>query len=216
MPLFFHVFCISYYFIVGIVIGSFLNVIIYRLPKKESIVKGASHCTTCGQKIKRYDLIPVLSYFILRGRCRSCKARFSSRYAFVEFATGLLFALCAIKFGYSYHTLLYTTFCCLLVVMAFIDFDTMEIPDRIHIAIGVTGIVLLFIPDMPAYERLIGFFVVSVVLLIAALLSKGGIGGGDIKLMAVSGLVLGWKNVVIGFFYWRCFCICLWTYIGKR
>lgn len=199
MPLFFHIFCIVYYTIVGFVIGSFLNVVIYRLPKGESIVKGASHCTTCGAKIKRYDLIPVLSYFILRGRCRSCKARFSSRYAFVEFLIGLLFALCAIRFGYTYYTPLYTAFCCLLVVMAFIDMDTMEIPDRIHIAIGIIGIILIFTPDMPFYERVIGFFLVSVVLLLAAFLSKGGIGGGDIKLMAVSGLVLGWKNIVIGF-----------------
>ena len=199
MPTFFHVICLIYYTIVGLVIGSFLNVCIYRIPRGESIVKDASHCTSCGQKIKRYDLIPVFSYLILKGHCRSCKVRISPRYAIVEFITGLLFFLCAYKFKYTVETLVYTVFCCLLITMAYIDKDTMEIPDRIHIAIATIGLVLMGISDIPWYERVIGFFSVSVLLLIVAIITKGGMGGGDIKLMAVSGLVLGWKLCILAF-----------------
>ncbi len=188
-----------YYTIVGLVIGSFLNVCIYRIPRGESIAKEASHCTSCGQKIKRYDLIPVFSYLILQGHCRNCKAKISPRYAIVEFITASLFFLCAYKFKYTAETLLYTIFCCLLITMAYIDKDTMEIPDGIHIAIAATGLALMGLSDMHWYERVIGFFSVSVLLLIVAIITKGGMGGGDIKLMAASGLVLGWKLCILGF-----------------
>ncbi len=200
MPFAFHAICLAYWFVVGAVIGSFLNVCIYRIPNKESIVKGASHCTTCGEKITKRDLVPIISYFVLRGRCRSCKAPFSIRYALVEFLTGILFVLCALKFKYTAETILMSLFLGALIVMTFIDIDTMTIPDSIHIVILIIGIVLAFVSDMPLLERIIGFFSVSFILFLASVLSKGGIGGGDIKLMAVSGFVLGYKLSVVGFF----------------
>ena len=199
MPMFFHMFCLVYYFVIGIVIGSFLNVCIYRIPKKESIAKGSSHCVSCGTKIKRRDLIPVLSYFLLKGRCRYCNAPFSFRYALVEFLNGVVFLLCALKFQYTVETLLFSIFCSVLIVMAFIDLDTMIIPDRIHVIIIFIGISLAFVSEMAINERIIGFFSVSLVLMLASIISKGGIGGGDIKLMAVSGFVLGYKLILIGF-----------------
>ena len=145
------------------------------------------------------DLVPIISYFVLRGRCRSCSL-LSIRYALVEFLTGILFVLCALKFKYTVETILMSLFLGALIVMTFIDIDTMTIPDSIHIVILIIGIVLAFVSDMPLLERIIGFFSVSFILFLASVLSKGGIGGGDIKLMAVSGFVLGYKLVIVGFF----------------
>jgi leader peptidase (prepilin peptidase)/N-methyltransferase len=193
MPFSFHLICLAYWFVVGAVVGSFLNVCIYRIPKKESVVKGSSHCTSCGEKIRKRDLVPIASYFILRGRCRACKSPFTIRYAFVEFLTGAVFVLAALKFKYTPETILMSLFFSALIVMTFIDVDTMTIPDSIHVVILIIGIVLAFVSDMPLLERIIGFFSVSFILFLASVLSKGGIGGGDIKLMAVSGFVLGYN-----------------------
>ncbi len=183
--------------LMGLLFGSFLNVCIFRIPKKESIVTGASHCMTCGKRIPWYDLIPVFSYLILRGRCRGCGAKITIRYPAVEALTAALWLGVYLRYGFTPQTLLYLSLVSALIVAAFIDIDTTEVPLSLTVFILVLGIAALFLRDMPFYERLIGLFAASVPLLIAAVLSKGGMGGGDIKLMAVCGLVIGWKLILL-------------------
>ncbi len=183
--------------LMGLLFGSFLNVCIFRIPKKESIVTGASHCMTCGKRIPWYDLIPVFSYLILRGRCRGCGAKITIRYPAVEALTAALWLCVYLRYGFTPQTLLYLSLVSALIVAAFIDIDTTEVPLSLTVFILILGVSALFLRDMPFYERLIGFFAASVPLLIAAVLSKGGMGGGDIKLMAVCGLVIGWKLILL-------------------
>lgn len=193
-----------YVFIVGIIIGSFLNVCIFRIPKKETIVLGRSHCMTCMHELSWKDLFPLFSYIFLRGKCRYCKAPISPRYPIIEALTGVLFLLSVIKFGFLdlsgiLHTVLFCAFFAVLVVVAMIDFDTMEIPDRFHIIILALGIAAFFIcPEIGWKERLLGMFIVSVPMFILAML--GGMGQGDVKLMLASGLLVGARAVVLAFF----------------
>lgn len=186
--------------ILGLLVGSFLNVCIYRIPRKESIVVGNSHCTSCNTEIKRYDLIPVFSYLILGGKCRNCKAKISPRYPIIESLNMLSWVLVFIFKGFTLQSIIYCALASALIVVAMIDIDTMEVPPCMDIFILVLGVIALFLPDMPFYERLIGFGAASAILLVIALLT-GGMGGGDIKLMAVCGLVVGWKVILLGLLF---------------
>ena len=182
----------------GLIFGSFFNVVIYRLPRKESIVLGKSHCTHCNTDIKPYDLIPMFSYLLLAGKCRNCKSTISIRYPIIELITGILFALSFIRFGITLQTLISILLASILIIVTMIDIDTMEIYDRFQIMILALAIAQLFITDMPLGDHLIGFFIVSVPFFIIALLT-GGIGGGDIKLIAMAGLLLGYKATLVAF-----------------
>lgn len=185
-------------FAFGLMIGSFLNVCIYRIPKKESFVTGRSHCMACGAPIKWYDLIPVLSYLLLRGRCRNCGSKISLRYPAVELTNAIIYLLTYSAYGLSLTSLFFAVSASALVIAAFIDYDTMEIPNGIVIFIFIIGcFAMIFSRNIPFYERIIGLFAVSVPLFIAALVSKGGMGGGDIKLAAAAGLLLGYKNALL-------------------
>lgn len=113
--------------IFGLLIGSFLNVCIYRIPREESIAFPPSHCTNCNSEIKRYDLIPVISYIFLKGRCRNCKAKISIRYPLIELITSLLFLAVYIKFGLSFELIKYLFFIPLMIVICMIDLDTFEV-----------------------------------------------------------------------------------------
>jgi len=181
-------------FVLGLLFGSFLNVCIYRIPSGESIVTGRSHCTSCGEAIKPYDLIPLLSYFILKGRCRNCGGAISPRYPIIEFLNAVLYAALFYRYGLTPAFCIYALFVSALIVATFIDIDKMVIPDRINISIIVIGVFACFISrDILWWERVIGFFAASFPLLIAMLISKGGMGFGDIKLAAAAGLVVGYK-----------------------
>ena len=183
-------------FVLGLVVGSFLNVCIYRIPKGISTCSGRSMCPACGSMIHGYDNIPLLSYLILRGRCRSCGARISPRYPLVELLTGGCFLLCGMTWGLSAETVIFCIFSAVLVTVAFIDLDTQEIPDRFHFIILGLGIAALFlVPQTGWVSRLIGAACVSIPMLVIAL-ATDGFGLGDVKLMAVSGFLLGWKNIV--------------------
>ncbi|HZK71832.1 MAG TPA: prepilin peptidase, partial [Clostridia bacterium] len=118
---------VIYIFIFGLLIGSFLNVCIYRIPRGENIAYPASHCTSCGNKIKSYDLIPVLSWIFLRGKCRGCDEKISSRYALVESATAILFLLTYYQYGLDISLLKYLMLIPFLIVIAMIDYDTMDV-----------------------------------------------------------------------------------------
>lgn len=187
-------------FLYGIIIGSFLNVCIYRIPKKENIVTIRSHCMSCGYQLKWYDLIPLFSWLALRGKCRKCKAQISIQYPVIEAANGVLYLTVFLCCGLSVEALLYCLMASALLALSVIDFRTFEIPVGFNVFIAVLGLVRV-LTDLPNWkEYAIGFFVVSVPLYIIYIITKGrGIGGGDIKLMAASGLVLGWKSNVLAF-----------------
>ncbi len=190
----------AWLFVFGACIGSFINVVVYRLPKKAFLSKARSFCPACGQTIRWHDLIPVASWLVLRGKCRSCKARISPRYPLVEFFCAALAPLCFLRFGWGWQALIAFGVTVILLAVALIDFGTMEIPDSLVIALipFAAGAVWAF-PDIPLWERGVGFAAVSVPMLLLALLINGAFGGGDIKLMAVCGFLLGFKNTLVAF-----------------
>lgn len=183
--------------ILGLLIGSFLNVCIYRIPEEISVAKGFSYCPNCKTRIQPYDLIPVISYLFLKGSCRHCKTHISIQYPLVELLTSLLFVLVFYQFGLTPLAGLTAVLVSVLVIITFIDLKHQIIPDELVIIIFICGIISIFLSDLSPWDHIIGFFAVSVLLLIIAFLSKGGMGGGDIKLMAAAGLFLGWKLILL-------------------
>ena len=187
-------------FLYGIIIGSFLNVCIYRIPKKENIVTTRSHCMSCGYQLRGYDLIPLFSWLALGGRCRKCKAKISVQYPTIEALNGVFYLIVFLRYGVSIETLLYCLMASALLALSVIDFRTFEIPLGFNVFIAVLGLVRVLTDLTNWREYAVGFFAVSTVLYIIYVLTKGrGIGGGDIKLMAASGLLLGWKCNILAF-----------------
>lgn len=187
-------------FLFGIVIGSFLNVCIYRIPKKENIVKIRSHCMECNYQLRWYDLVPLFSYIFIGGRCRKCKTKLSLQYPLIEGLNGLLYVLVVAICGLTIESLLYCLMFSALLTLSVIDFRTFEIPLEINLFILTLGLIRVALDYKNFLNYLIGFLSVSGFLYILFLITKGrGIGGGDIKLMAVSGLLLGWKLNIIAF-----------------
>ncbi|MDO4188190.1 MAG: prepilin peptidase [Lachnospiraceae bacterium] len=184
----------------GVLIGSFLNVCIYRLPKHEDIVLTPSHCMNCGKRLKWFELIPVLSFLVQGGKCRGCKTKLSVQYPIIELLNGLLYLLVVSIYGMTVQSLIYCLLASVLIVISVIDFRTYEIPVGCNIFILILGIVQVGF-DLPHISKyVIGFFAVSLVLFMIWLISKGrAIGGGDVKLLAASGLLLGWQNVILAF-----------------
>lgn len=180
-------------FALGSVVGSFLNVVAYRIPKKESLVKGRSHCTTCGKQILNRDLIPVFSWMILGGKCRFCKSRISSRYMGVELITGLSYLAAYLKLGLTVELIYAILLFPVLMTLSLWDIDRKEIPYACSISIAVLGLISFFTASMPWYEHLIGAAIIAVPF--AALAFLGAMGGGDVQLMAAAGLLLGWSVV---------------------
>jgi Type II secretory pathway, prepilin signal peptidase PulO and related peptidases len=188
-------------FLYGIVIGSFLNVCILRIPAGESIVTGRSHCDNCKTKIKWYDLIPVLSYFLLRGKCRNCKAKISIQYPMIEALNGILYVLVFYCKGVCILSAVYCLAISALLVLSMIDLRTHTIPFGINLFIFFLGVIRLLLDYQHFSVYLIGFFAVSGFLYLIYLVTRGkGMGGGDIKLMAAVGLLLGWKLIMLAFF----------------
>ena len=184
----------------GIVIGSFLNVLILRLPLKESITLKRSHCMTCGHTLSWYELIPLFSYLVLGGKCRHCKAHISVQYPIVEAANGILYVVFFLAKGITVETFLYCLAASALLALSVIDWRTQEIPLGFILFILTLGLVRLFTDLENWSQYVIGLFAVSVFLLLIDLVTKGrGIGHGDIKLMAATGLLLGWKLIIIAF-----------------
>ncbi|MCL2052061.1 MAG: prepilin peptidase [Lachnospiraceae bacterium] len=185
-------------FTIGIFIGSFLNVCIFRIPQKQDIVYKRSHCLGCGNALKWYELLPILSFIIQKGRCRSCQQKLSSQYPLVEFLNGIVYALIFAFFGLTINALLYCLCASALIVIAIIDWRTFEIPPGLNIFIGGLGFVNLLFDLSNWLNYLLGFSAVSGLLLIIYIITKGqGIGGGDIKLMAAAGLLIGWQNIIL-------------------
>jgi leader peptidase (prepilin peptidase)/N-methyltransferase len=191
--------------ILGLLIGSFLNVCIYRIPKKENITTTRSHCMRCGSVIKWYDLVPVIGYLLLGGKCRNCGAKLSIQYPMIELLNGILYCIAYAVMGLNIKSVLTMALISALIVIAVIDWRTYEIPFGLNVFIAVLGISvvankLINRDFIGAWDNLIGAVSVSGFLLILYLVTRGrGIGGGDIKLMAAAGLFLGWKNCIFAF-----------------
>lgn len=185
--------------VLGACVGSFLNVLIFRLPRGEEFVRTPSHCMSCGRRLRWYELIPIVSFCIQKGRCRGCGAKLSAQYPMVEALNALVWVLTAgLYFGDWLHSLLYCALFSVLTVLSVIDWRTFEIPDGLNIALFALGVIQL-IADLPSWsEYVIGMLCVSVPFLLVWLVTRGaGIGMGDVLLMAASGLLLGWKRILL-------------------
>lgn len=198
-------------FVFGALVGSFLNVCIYRIPRSLSIVWPSSACPACGVPIRPWDNIPILSFLLLGGRCRACKARIPLRYPIVETLNAVIYVSLLNRFWPGWPFLVYAVFCSALIVITFIDLDFQIIPDRITLP-GIPAGVLagsLLLPD-PFFRAAdlgwrssvigaaAGFSIYYLIAeLSVRLLKKEGMGGGDIKLMAMIGGFLGWKGVLL-------------------
>lgn len=188
-------------FVFGMVFGSFLNVCICRMPKNESIVSPPSHCPLCSYQIRWYDNIPVLSYLLLRGKCRGCGTHISLQYPLVELLNGILALLLFLRFGPTLVFAALFLFCSALVVITFIDIEHQIIPDEISLSgIAVGFLLSFFLKGHTWLNSLLGILLGGGSLLLVAysyqrLTGKEGMGGGDIKLLAMMGAFLGWKSV---------------------
>lgn len=216
-------------FVVGLTIGSFLNVCIYRIPKKKSLVWPGSFCTNCKTSIKWYDNVPVFSYMLLLGRCRSCKTKISLRYPLVELLTGYVFVHLYIFAQYRHESIYvyvsYLILCCLLIISTFVDFDLFIIPNEVtYLGIPLALAISVMFPDLHyAQNTLRDFSLIGIPRLDALiasfsgmiagggliylcgffgklLLRKEAMGFGDVKLMCMVGGFVGWKLAIAIFF----------------
>ena len=195
------------FFIIGIIFGSFYNVVGYRVPKGESLLYPSSHCTKCNHKLRPLELIPILSFLFLGGKCKKCKDKISWFYPVFEFLSGLLFAMSYIIFGFSLECLLSIVFISMLLIIIISDYQTMIIPDSIliifssliilikYFIFGIEGVSISLLHS-------IGSFVFMLLLKIFGdyLFKKESMGGGDIKLLAVFGLMFGFPMSIVSVF----------------
>lgn len=191
-----------YLFIIGICSGSFYNVVGLRVPRGQSIVFPRSHCTKCDRTLQWYELVPVLSWLVLLGKCRKCKTKISPIYPIIEFITGVLFVLVYLEFGLTVETFFYILLSSLMVIISVSDIDTRLIPNKI---LGVFLVLLLpvtyFVEAIDWKSQVIGVILAFAINYLILLFSKGkGMGGGDIKLFMLLALVLGWKSFITLFF----------------
>lgn len=190
----------TFAFLFGTILGSFYNVVIYRLPKRVSITQGTSYCPRCKHRIMPFELVPIISYLFLRGKCAHCQSHISLRYPMIELLTGIVFAISFLSFGMTLQFVMAAIIASLCIIIAMIDLDTMEIPDRFHIFFIIMALIqMIWISDLPILDHFFGFIIISLPLYLIALLT-GGIGGGDIKLMASAGLLLGYQASIVAFF----------------
>lgn len=229
-------------FILGAIMGSFLNVCIHRMPKSESVVWPRSHCPKCKKRIPAYDNIPFISFILLRGRCRICNEKISLRYPLVELLTALVFLLFFMRYGLSYDLFFYFILACALIIATFIDIPHRIIPDEITLGGVALGFILNAIRGVnlnpiafsfkPMLNSLIGIIVGAGVIYLTGwlfdliyfkLLKKPPIqgetesmGGGDVKLLAMIGAFLGWQRALMTFFLAPFFGAAIGIYILVR
>ncbi|PAQ16343.1 prepilin peptidase [Bacillaceae bacterium SAOS 7] len=188
-------------FLYGLLFGSFFNVVGLRVPEGQSIVRPRSACPSCGHQLQAKELVPVLSYMMQGGECRACRARISPLYPLTELLTALLFLYAYLFFGMTMEFVLALLFISMLMIIVVSDLAYMIIPDKVLIfflLLFVGGRMIL--PLQPWWDSLAGGTIGFVLLLLIAIASKGGMGGGDIKLFAVIGFVVGTKSVLLTFF----------------
>ena len=196
-------FIVGIFFIFGLVIGSFLNVCIFRIPKGESIAYPPSHCGSCGYNLKAMDLVPVLSYLFLKGRCKNCKEKISLRYPVIELINAISYILIYMKFGFSIKSIFFCILTSLLIVISMIDFDTKEV----YTATTLFGLILGIVYLLTSYifsninymyniwGGAVGFLIIFLIVKLTQ-----GMGEGDCEIAGVCGLFLGLKGILIGLF----------------
>lgn len=185
-------------FIFGIIVGSFLNVLIYRLPRNINFTKGYSMCPKCEHRLYPLDLIPVFSWLFLGRKCRYCNEPISPIYPFVELLNGILWLLMYTGCGLTLDFIANIIILSCLTVVIFTDWQEMIIPDSMNIIIFLAGILLIWgNSTLSLTDRIIGFFAISVPMLLLVIITRGAaMGGGDIKLMAALGFCVGWKEAL--------------------
>ena len=201
------------FFIFGISLGSFYNVVGYRLPRGESLIYPPSHCTKCGHRLTPFELIPIFSFLFQKGKCKNCGEKISWFYPIFELTTGILFSLSYLIFGLSIKLFIVLTFISMLLIIIISDYQTMIIPDELLIFTSIILIVLLLVDNGLKYtlnsvlNGIIMFIIMFIFKKIADFMfKKEAMGGGDIKLMFVYGLIFGWPT--------SCMSICLASFIG--
>lgn len=186
-------------FIIGLCIGSFLNVCIYRIPREESIIFPSSHCTNCNNRLVWKDLIPIASYLLLKGECRYCKEKISPRYAIIELITAISYVLVFIKYGFSLYSFKYLILISLLIVISLIDIDTMSIYLKTTVFGVVSGVVLLAMEGISngygVHNYLYYFLggIIPAIIITLIILMTRGMGWGDVEIFFICGLFLGVK-----------------------
>ena len=188
--------------VLGAALGSFLNVLIYRLPEETSIIFPASRCPHCRKAIRFYDNIPVISYILLKGRCRECHEKISFRYPLVELITAVISLLLFWKFGLAFQYLFSFIFVCALMVITFIDLDHQIIPDVITLpGIPIFFLAAVFAMNLRFLDAFLGFLIgggclYGIAFVYELVTKREGMGGGDIKLLAMIGAFLGWQSLL--------------------
>lgn len=192
--------------IYGLIIGSFLNVCIYRIPRNESIAWPGSHCPTCSHNLKWYDNIPLVSYLVLKGKCRYCKTNISAQYPLVESFNAVIYIIMYMKFGFGVDFIFYSLISSILVAIIFIDLKEMIIPDSLVLCILVLSIIhkacnyFLYEVSPDLISSFLGLFLAGGLFLAIVILSRGGMGGGDVTLVGALGFVFGVKYIVLNIF----------------
>lgn len=186
-------------FLLGLCVGSFCNVLIFRLPKGEEFVRTPSHCMTCGHELKWYELIPLFSWIAQGGKCRACGVKLSAQYPVVEAVNGVMWLVTALLYRGDWLTVgLYCALFSLLMVLSVIDWRTFIIPNGINLAIFLLGVARLVTDPDHWLTYLVGMLSVSLVFLLLHVLTGGnGLGMGDVKLVAAAGLLLGWQKMIL-------------------
>ena len=187
-------------FFLGMVLGSFSNVCIYRLPRGESIIHPPSHCPRCKTPIKPWHNIPILSFILLRGRCAYCGSPISPRYPLVELLSGFIYLFLFRHFGLSLGSIIYALFSSALLVVFFYDLEHKLIPDVITLPGMAVGMVTSLFLSPSFLDCLSGLIIGGGIFYLIALIWKGGMGGGDVKLGAMAGSFLGWEKTLVAIF----------------
>mgnify|MGYP005840373261 CR=1 FL=1 len=190
-----------YIFVIGLIFGSFFNVVGLRVPKKQSIIAPRSACPACNHQLTAVELIPVFSYVLQQGKCRNCRKQISPLYPFIELLTAILFAISPFLVGWSKELIISWTLVSLLMIIFVSDVKYMIIPDKVLLFFAVIFMMeRVIVPLTPWWDSFQGAVIGFSLLFLIAFVSKGGMGGGDIKLFAVIGLALGVKMVLLSFF----------------
>ena len=190
----------------GLIIGSFLNVCIYRIPRGENIAWPGSHCTACGHSLKWYDNIPLISYMVLRGRCRYCSSRISVQYPIVESLNAVLYSAMYVKFGFGADFIAYSIIASLLLAVFVIDLKEMIIPDSLVASVMIVSVIYkcvnYFLYNLPfgLFDSILGLLAAGGLFLIIMIVSRGGMGGGDVTLAGALGFVLGIRYILLNIF----------------
>ena len=190
--------------IIGLCIGSFLNVCIYRIPREESISFPPSHCTNCNHKLQWYELIPVFSYIFLKGKCKNCKEKISLQYPLIELTNAILYVLVFLKYQYSLDTIKFMVLVSFLIVIGVIDLKTKFVYNSTMISMGIVAVVFLItyyakLKSFPI-DNILGGILGLVIIGLIVFITRG-MGEGDIEIAAISGLFLGLKGEVFMLFF---------------